>query len=90
MQSLYKGPASGRPRPVTSQNTKARRTQENPYKNTMAQDAFKTHEMSGKRSQMFHGIVEKTIEDEQAVSPVPADHQAKRQMRTAEGRPRVA
>jgi hypothetical protein len=30
----------------------------------MAQEAFKTHEMSGKRSQIFQGIVEKTIEDE--------------------------
>ncbi len=79
--SLYRGPAAARPRPVTSQNTKAsRRTQENPYKNTMAQDAFQTHEMSGKRSQIFHGIVEKTIEDEQqqVVSPVPAEHLAKR------------
>lgn len=40
-----------------------------------------------KRHSAFNGIMEKTIEDE-AVQ-VPPEHQAKRQLRTSDGRTRV-
>jgi trimethylamine:corrinoid methyltransferase-like protein len=65
VHQLYKNASTLKPRPVTSQQSKGgRAAQENARQTTMAQEAYRCQEMKGKRSQLFNGIAEKTIEDE--------------------------